>query len=194
MALYTAIAATSQTIAGVLRRAATPGEFSGVSFEVYQGSDFATPMSQGVSVYLYRVTVNANRNLPARIGRDGNRHKPPIPLDLHYLVTAWAGDPVKQQRMLGFAIRALEDMPILASGLLNRNGPEPDVFRPEESVELVWESVPVQDLSDVWKVAQIKEQPSATYVARMVEIESGDTLAEHEPVRTREFQYVRMPE
>jgi hypothetical protein len=52
----------------------------------------------------------------------------------------------------------------------------------------------VQDLSDVWKVAQIKEQPSATYVARMVEIESGDTLAEHEPVRTREFQYVRMPE
>ncbi len=77
--------------------------------------------------------------------------------------------------MLGFAIRTLEDTPILPAGVLNQHSPEPDVFRPDETVELVFEAVSVQDASYIWEVAQTKEQPSATYVARMIEIESGVT-------------------
>ena len=129
-------------------------------------------MSLGMSLYLYRITVSSTRNLRWRIANDGTRYRPPIPLDAHFLVTAWASDPIKQQRMLGFAIRTLEDTPILPSGILNQHAPEPEVFRPEETVELVFENVSTQDQSYIWEVAQTKEQPSATYVARMIEIDS----------------------
>jgi Pvc16 N-terminal domain len=189
MAQYPAIAATSQAILGLLQSAAVGTEFDGVTFAHYQAKNFEAPMTQGVSLYLYRLTVSSNRNLPPRLGRDGRRYLPPLPLDLHFLVTAWADDAIKQQRLLGFAIRTLEDTPILPAGVLNQHGPEPDVFRAEETVELVFEGLTVQDTSYVWEVAQTKEQPSAPYVARMVEIESSVALEDAAPVQTREFDY-----
>ena len=187
MATYPAIAATSEAILGLLRNAAVGTEFAGMSFEHYQATNLQSPMSEGISLYLYRVTVSANRNLPPRIGRDGRRYGPPVPLDLHYLVIPWAGDAIKQQRLLGFSVRVLENTPILPAGVLNQHGPEPDVFRPEETVELVYELVPTQDVSEVWNVAQSKEQPAATYVARMVEIESDRPVEEAGLVQTREL-------
>lgn len=177
----------SEAVLGLLRTAAIGGEFDGVEFSHYGSGSFQTPMSLGVSLYLYRVSVSANRNLPWRIGADGRRYRPPIPIDAHFLLTAWAGDPIKQQRMLGFAIRTLEDTPILPAGVLNQHSPEPDVFRPQETVELVFESVSVQDASYIWEVAQTKEQPSATYVARMIEIESSVAADDVAPVETRQL-------
>lgn len=187
MATYPALAATSEAILALLRGAASGTEFAGVTFEHYQASSFEQPMKEGVALYLYRVTVSANRNLPPRLHPDGRRYAPPIPLDLHYLVIPWAADAIKQQRLLGFAIRALEDTPILPSGVLNQHGPEPDVFRPEETVELVFEMLSVQEASEIWDVAQTKEQVSATYVARMVEIESTRPVDDAGLVQTREL-------
>ncbi len=191
MATYPAIAATSDAILGLLQSAAVGTEFDGVAFAHYQSGDFESPMSDGVSLYLYRVTVSSNRNLPPQVGPDGRRYRPPIPLDVHFLVTAWAETAVRQQRMLGFAIRTLEDTPILPAGVLNQHSPEPNVFRPEETVELVYESLSVQDVGYIWDVAQTKEQPSAPYVARMVEIESPVALDEGGLVQTRELQFAQ---
>jgi hypothetical protein len=191
MATYPAIAATSEPILGLLQSAAVGSEFDGVTFDHYQSGDFESPMTAGVSLDLYRVSVSPNRNLPPRLGRDGRRYRPPLPLDLHYLVIAWADDAIKQQRLLGFAVRTLEDTPILPAGVLNQHGPEPDVFRPEETVELVWEALSVQDISEIWDVAQTKEQPSATYVARMVEIESPVLVPDSGTVQTRELAFAK---
>jgi hypothetical protein len=191
MATYPAIAATSDAVLGLLQSAAVGTEFDGVAFAHYQSGDFESPMSDGVSLYLYRVTVSSNRNLPPQIGPDGRRYRPPIPLDVHYLVTAWAETAVRQQRMLGFAIRTLEDTPILPAGVLNQHSPEPNVFRPEETVELVYENLTVQDIGYIWDVAQTKEQPSATYTARMVEIESPVAFDEGGLVQTRELQFAQ---
>lgn len=189
MAIYPAIAATSEAVLGLLQSAAVGGEFETVEFAHYQAGDLASPMAEGVSLYLYRVTVSGNRNLPPQVGRDGKRYRPPIPLDLHFLVTAWAETATRQQRLLGFAVRTLEDTPILPAGVLNQHSPEPDVFRPDETVELVFESVSVQDFAYIWDVAQTKEQPSATYVARMVEIESRVSVDDAGLVQTRALEY-----
>lgn len=177
----------SDAVLGLLRTAAIGGEFDGVQFAHYGSASFQSPMSLGLSLYLYRISVSSTRNLRGRIAADGSRYRPPIPLDAHFLVTAWAEDPIKQQRMLGFAIRTLEDTPILPAGVLNQHSPEPDVFRPEETVELVFEAVSVQDASYIWEVAQTKEQPSATYVARMIEIDSTVAIDAVAPVETREL-------
>lgn len=191
MAGFSAISATSAAVLGLLQSAAAGGEFDGVEFSHYQSTDLGSPMTDGLSLYLYRITVNGNRNLPPQLRSDGIRYRPPLPLDLHYLVTAWAETAERQQRMLGFAIRTLEDTPILPAGVLNQHSPEPHVFRPHETVELVFESVTVQDYSYIWDVAQTKEQPSATYVARMVEIESEVSLDGGGLLQTRVFDYAQ---
>jgi hypothetical protein len=78
---------------------------------------------------------------------------------------------------------------VLPAGLLNHYGPETDVFRPDETVELVAQPLTPQELSDVWEVNQKVRQPSMGYLARAIEIESRVELAEYPEVQTRELAY-----
>jgi hypothetical protein len=186
MAAYPAIAATSQAVLGLLDGASVGSEFAGIAFAHYHVKQLEDPMTEGISLVLYRITIGAGRNRAVRIGLDGIRYRPGLPLDLHYLVTAWAPDPIRQQRMLAWAVRVLEDTPILPAGVLNQQAPEPAVFGPEESVELVWEALSLQDTFDLWQGLRTK-QPSATYVARMVVIDSDVSIHEYPDVQTREL-------
>jgi Pvc16 N-terminal domain len=192
LATYHAIAATGQAILGLLERACPKPEFEGAIFELYQAKDFQNPMEEGVSLYLYRVATSSRRNLPPRIGPNGQHYRPPLPLDLYFLLTAWAKSAAKQQRLLGFCIREIGDTPILPASLLNHFGPEPDTFRPDEAVELIFESLTLQDTSNLWEPLKPNVQPSATYVARMISIESFVELPDSRPVQTREFDFAKM--
>jgi hypothetical protein len=186
MATYQAVAVTGQAILGLLANACPKPEFAGALFELYQPGNFLLPMEEGISLYLYRITVNVNcRNLPPRLGPHGQRTRPPLPLDLYYMLTPWAKSAAKQQRLLGWAMRTLEDTPILPSGFLNHYGPETETFRPDETVELICEPISLQDMINIWDVFKPHQQLSVTYVARMIAIESPDELTEAELVQTR---------
>jgi Pvc16 N-terminal domain len=189
MATFQAIAATGQAMLGLLADACPKPEFANAQFELYQLTNFNNAMEEGISLYLYRVAVNgARRNIPPVLGRDGRRHRPPIPVDLHYVATAWARSPVKQQRLLGWMIRMFEDVPILPTGLLNNYGPEPDIFDPGETVELILESLTLQDWNNLWSATKITPPLSVGYVARMIGISSPLPLTEAAEVQTREFK------
>jgi uncharacterized protein DUF4255 len=188
MATFQAIAATGQAILGLLADACPKPEFGAARFELYQVTNFQSPMEEGISLYLYRVGVNgARRNLPPTIGPNGQRFRPPIPLDLHYMVSAWARTAVKQQRLLGWAIRTLEDVPIFPAAMLNHYGPETEIFRPGETVELILDQLTLQDLNNLWSATKVTPPLSVNYVARMVGIESTRQLDEAGPVQTRAF-------
>lgn len=194
MAMYPAIAATSTAIVRLLENAAaTSPEFSSTSFELYQSQNFQSPFEgprSKVSVYLYRIAVSSvRRHMGPRVDPTGDRWRPPIPLDLHYLVTAWAADAAMQHQLLGWTVRTLEDTPVIPSALLNAHQAGATIFAPTETVELVWHALNVQELSDVWDVARTNQQPSATYMARMVLLESKVPYEEGELVQTREFDY-----
>jgi hypothetical protein len=189
VAHYPAIAGTSQAILGLLQGAAADTEFSDVTFAHYSASNLERPMAEGLSLWLYRITVNPARNLLPRTDPDGTRHAPPIPLDLHYLVTAWAADPIKEHRLFGWAVRTLEDTPLMPAGVLNRHLAEPDVFAPHESVELVWQPLPFSEFLDLWEGVRNRMRPSASYLARIVEIESSAELSTYLEVQTRELAY-----
>lgn len=189
MASFQAIAATGQAMLGLLADAVPKPEFSNAQFELYQLADFQSPMEEGVSVYLYRIAINgARRNMPPQMGPDGQRHRPPLPIDLHYIVSAWAKTAVKQQRLLGWTVRMFEDVPILPTGLLNHYGPEPDIFRPGETVELLLESLTLQDWNNLWSTTRSSPPLSVGYVARMVGIDSSLPLAVPSLVQTRDFR------
>ena len=172
MAKDKAIAAVSATIRGLLEQSASGVEFAGVRFKVYQAKDLQASEPGVVSIYLYRASVNTfHRNVPLGIAPSGRRQVPPLGLDLHYLVTAWEPDPLKQQMHLGWAARILEDNPILPASMLNLYF-EPGIFADAESVELAVEPLSLAEEADIWRVATVNRQPSLSYVARRVDIES----------------------
>lgn len=189
MASYQAIAAVSRAIRGLLDMACPRPEFEGARFEIYQAGNFQNPMDEGVSLYLYRVSSSSRRNLASRVGPNGEQYRPPLPLDLYYMLTAWGRTAEKQQGLLGFCIRELGNVPILPAGLLNHFGPERDVFRADEAVELVFEPLSLQDIANVWEPLKPNLQPSATYVARMVSIDSTVEMPGVGSVQTRQFDF-----
>src|SRR3712207_8060312 len=60
VATFPAIAATGLAVVGLLKDASAGTEFSDLRFELFQAGDFhsGTPMTEGVSVYAHRVTVD----------------------------------------------------------------------------------------------------------------------------------------
>jgi hypothetical protein len=199
MATYAAIAATGLAIQSLLSNAATTSEFAGASFPMFQATDFVKGITDGigVSIFLYRVALNASRrNDPAPRSPQGDQYLPRMPLDLFYLFTFWGGDAVKQQRLLGWTMRTLQDTPVVTSSLLNEYGPEAGIFRDEETVELVQDPLSLQDMNVIWDLFKLNQpqalQLSVTYVARMVVIDSTRSVPAGEPVQTREFDYTKV--
>ena len=197
MATYPAIAATGLAVVGLLKDAAASTEFADLRIDLLQAGDFQAgpPMPEGISLYAYRVAVNSSRrNLPPSVGPDGRRYRAPLPLDLYFLLSPWAKTAVRQLRIIGWAMRELQNVPVLPAGLLNHYGPEHDTFRPAEAVELFCESHTLQDMSYVLEPIKSAQPLSVTYVARMVLIESAVPIDAGEPVQTREFVYGREAE
>lgn len=190
MAMFPAIAVTGQAILKLLADSCLRTEFASDRFELYQVSNFSQPMEEGISLYLYRLGINAaRRNLPVHIKPNGQRYRAPLPLDLYFILTAWAKSAAKQQRLLGWAMRTLEDTPLLPTGFLNDIGPEPEVFPPNEAVELIYEPLSLQDMYNIWSAMKISPQLSASYVARAVSIDSTVLITEGSPVQTRALDY-----
>lgn len=193
MAAYPAIAVTGQAILKLLADSCPKAEFDAARFELYQVGNFTQsppPMDEGISLYLYRLGANAaRRNLPYHVRSNGLRYRPPLPLDLYFLMTAWAKSAAKQQRLLGWAMRVLEDTPLLPSGLLNDVGPEPEIFQPNETVEIIFEPLSLQDMYNIWSAMKASPQLSASYVVRAVSIDSTALTPDAAPVQTRALDY-----
>ena len=98
-----------------------------------------------------------------------------------------------QQRLLGFCVRALEDTPILPSGVLNQHGPESTTFRPQETVDLVCDPLSLQDLHLLLDLFKPSLPFIVGYVARMVPIDSDVSLIDARAVQTRAFEMAGGP-
>lgn len=198
MASHHAIAATSNAVRLLLENAAgSAPEWANAAFELYQADELQKPIDTGrpkVSVYLHRVLLStARHDTGPRIEPDGRRYRPSIPLDLHYLVTAWSSDARTAQQLLGWTIRVLDDTPTIPTALLNTYEPGTEVFQPGEQVEFVWNPLSITDLNDIWQVASQHRAPSASYLARAVSLDSDVRVASGEPVRVRRFDHAVGP-
>lgn len=188
MANFHAIAAVSQAIRRMLDDACPRHipEFEKAQIEFLPQGESGEPVTLGLTVCLYRVVPNTvRRTFPSRPSPDHKRYRPAMTLDLYYLLTPWAANADMQHRMLGWALRTLEDTPILPAGLLNAHGPK--AFQSDETVEIVLEGLSLQDMSTLWENVKPKTLLSASYVARMVRIDSTVELVEHPEAQTRSF-------
>jgi|SRR5882757_1885473 len=191
MASTRAIAGACEAIVRLLRTRFDPQDFGGATldFQVYVAEDFARPMEEGVSLFLYRIYHNGTRRIPSgRLLPDGSRERTKLPVDLHFLLTAWAKKASLQHEIAGWMMRVLEDTPTLTPDLLNayRSG----VFFPEEAVDIAPAQLSVEDMFHIWEVMiNHVYQLSVPYQARLLQLESGLILPAGVPVQERVADY-----
>jgi hypothetical protein len=169
MATFQAIGSVAEAVARLLEQSWDPAAHGGIDpqFTVYQGKDFSAPMDAGISIFVFQVKVDpVQRTLPPAI--DG--HRRPLPVAVSLLLTAWAQDSSTEHALLGWAMRAIDDNPILSSGFLN--AAFPGVFSPEETVELVSGELSYDEIFHLWQVLPSSLQLSALYHARVLRLES----------------------
>ncbi len=194
MASYLAIAAVAKTVLKLVEDHCPREEFTTPPrFVLASGHDFgSTPVSEGFTLLVWRVTVNSNvRNQAPRRLPDGRLRRPALPVDLGLMLTPWSTDPEAQLRLMGWAMRFLEDHAIVPASVLNQALSRRTVpaFNADEAVELLFDAPALPDYLGLWDKFRNRWQTSLTYSARMVAIESDRTQDEGAPVQTRDIAY-----
>jgi hypothetical protein len=166
MATFDAIAFLGDTIRVLLQNGlvglvdpanvlqSTPSEFK----------DFA-PTKPSVTLFLYHVAVCGDlRN--SRSHSIGGLPVPTLPLELRYIVTPWTQIPRDGYRIVGAIAQIFYQHSVLSFSEL-----QGDVWAPDDTVELILESVPVEEHYDIWEPTEIPYRLSLTYLARLVGID-----------------------
>jgi Pvc16 N-terminal domain len=188
MANYRAIAAASAAIKGLLRDRFPSAELGGpLNIELYQAKDFTNPMKDGIAVCLWRVAPNISRRATGtRTDIMGRKFKPSLPIDLFYLLVPYAETAERQLRLLGWMLRAMEDLGPLVASQLNHFLAESDIFAEAESLDMVNDPMSIADQLTLWD--RIKTMPpSATYAMRLLMLDSDQRIEEFPLVVEREL-------
>jgi hypothetical protein len=126
-----------------------------------------------ITILLYRAVEHAElRNSPRRALADGTTTRPLLPLELCYLVTPWgvrrddtaAADAQAAQeeyRLLGVILQAFYDHAEIARAELVEDPGRP-VWEPADNLQLVLESLPVEDHNRIWDASELPYRGSAT--------------------------------
>jgi len=142
------------------------------------------PSSKRLNLFLYSIGPNAawrNRDLPTE--RPGERGRPPLALNLQYLLTAYADDDVESHKLLGTAVGALSDRPILLpSELSTPPGVSSAPNALFERVHVTLQTMTIEDLSKLWGAFQSQYRLSVAYEASAVLIESQQEARASLPV------------
>lgn len=140
------------------------------------------PFAFGLTLYVYRVAVNGTQRTPP--SAPGRRR--PLPVEVDFVLTPWGLTAQRELELLGWAMRVLDDEPVLAPSTLNRAAP--DVFAPNELVEVVPSPVPLDELARLWDALPWDYQLSVAYTARVVRLESTQRETQAGPVLERDLE------
>ncbi len=158
-----------------------------------------------ITVFLYRVQENTElRNAPRRRMPDGTQRRQPMVLELCYLVTPWGSRPdtqlatdqlasLEEHRMLGVVLQAFYDRAEIGRSELYE---DPDPARPPvwsevDSLQLVLESLSIEEMYRIWDASELGYRLSAAYRARVLALESEEVIG-GPPVVDAQFDVVKM--
>lgn len=107
-----------------------------------------------------------------------------LAVDLHYVLAAWAPNPVEEQAIVSWVMLELLAHPVLDAAVLPRDGS----WGRDEFVNIVPDSMSNDDLFRLWQALQHKYRLSATFKARVVRIGFGPT-PDYRPVVASRFGF-----
>lgn len=116
-----------------------------------------------VSLLLYRVQISPSLAAPSAAGAlDGGRTY--LPLELHYLVTAWADNAEHEHLILGRVAQLLHAAPVLDGLMLHPSGG----WAAQDQLELIFEDLPLADVMRTFDALDVDYRLSLPYLARVV--------------------------
>ncbi|NER98390.1 MAG: DUF4255 domain-containing protein [Symploca sp. SIO1B1] len=144
-----------------------------------------------INIFLYQTHPNSawrNLDLPTKV-KPGETGKPPLALNLYYLITAYGKDDedTESHSLLGVAMRVLHDHPIIRSQDIDRAlASQPSVLEDEkkellrnsnlknqvERISVTPTSLSLEEISKLWGTFQTQYRISAAYEVSVVLIES----------------------
>ena len=143
-----------------------------------------------VNIFLYHITYDAawlNMNMPNQI-KPNETGFPPLPLVLHYLITAYGDDdtpPPISHTLLGIAMRVLHDHPLLGASEIKAALKGNDLGEQIERVRITPQPLTVDEMSKLWTTFQTNYRISTAYQVSVVLIESTRAAKTPLPVLTR---------
>ncbi len=139
-------------------------------FHVFSSNELAR-LQEGdvettVGLYLYRITWNEHRrNLHGL--KPSDKERPPILLDLHYLVTFWADSPLTEHTLAAWVVQALETHPVLDTSLLSSEAN----WGAGDLLQVTPEDLSSEDMMRIWDALAPSYRLSLGYVVRPVPID-----------------------
>lgn len=182
MANVYAIHSVGNSIATFLRNT-YPAGLPSCGFKLVSSGQLANEIDETthITLYLYRVTVNEH----GRGQRTRASGRAPLGLDLHYLMTAWAANPLDEQVTLAWAMRQLYEAPVLDASSLS---PEADWAR-DEVVQIIPAELSTEDVMRIWDALDPAYRLSVSYVARVVVLDPDQDSAEYPRVVARRLAF-----
>ena len=127
-----------------------------------------------LTLFLYEIAQDPSvRNRPPIREVDATGYqirKPPMGVLLRYLVTAWGGDRITEQRMLGRVLQVLYDHAVLSGADLTGG-----VAGTRDSIKVTLASLTLEEKSRVWYAIQKPYRVSLNYEVRVANIDAEIT-------------------
>ena len=158
------------------------------AFELVSGGQLAGEIEETtrITLYLYRITVNEHSRQTRRPGTLSERSTA-LSLDLHYLLSAWAANPLDEQVPLAWAMRQLHQVPVMDLANLS-----PDAgWEGDEAVQILPVDLSTEDLMRVWDALEPSYRLSTCYVARVVRLDPDVDDEQFAPVVARRLAFGR---
>jgi hypothetical protein len=172
MASTDAIALLGDTLTTLLQNGLT-GLVLPANVTLSTPEDFKSlsPLQPAVTVFLYQVGIAGElRNGARRNGPGGLALQPPLPLEARFLITPWTQLTRDAYRIIGAIALHLYENAVLEFSQLSGPG-----WAPDDTVELILESLPVDEHYDIWEPIDIPYRLSLTYLAKIVGIDPTRT-------------------
>lgn len=136
-----------------------------------------------VTLYLYRVTVSEHGRRAA-IPREADARPAPLGLDLHFMISAWAGNARDEHIMLAWTVRQLHLFPILDASSLSPEGG----WGTNEVIQIIPAELSTEDVMRIWDALDPPYRLSVSYIARLVRLDP-DATSGTRPVVARRLAY-----
>jgi hypothetical protein len=167
-----AIAATTMTLRSLL----TGATANVTALTPDKARDGAT--ADQLNLFLYQTLLSAawrNADMPRQV-RPGESGHPPLPLNLHYLITAYAEDEARAHQILGRAMSILHDHMLLDELEIRQatqaDLPDSDLHLQLERIRITPHPLSLEEISKLWSGFQTQYRLSAAYEVAVVLIES----------------------
>jgi hypothetical protein len=164
-----------------------------------------------INLFLYHVAPNPgwrNVGLPSRSARGERETNPPLALDLHFLLSAYGTGDLEAEILLGHAMQALHETPVLGRegirdallavpvGAGTTGGTNPastpaekalvksDLAEQIEQIRITPQPLNTEEISKLWSAFHAPYRPSTAYQVSVVLIERTDAVRSPLPVLT----------